>query len=257
MKQASKKPKNKQKQKTSSGTPELLVLLLCAALVITGIVLAVVSKNQETSDESGESTSATSQTDTTDTTDTADATDSTEDESALYTPAALREDATYFADIELQDRGTVTVRLDQKSAPITAANFVELANSGFYDGLTFHRIMEGFMMQGGDPEGDGTGGAEYNIKGEFSANGVENALSHTAGALSMARADAYNSASSQFFIVHEDSTFLDGEYAVFGYVTEGMDIVDAVCTEAEPTDGNGTIEKADQPVITKITIREE
>lgn len=110
-------------------------------------------------------------------------------------------------------------------------------------------------MQGGDPNGDGTGGAENNIVGEFSANGYENPLSHTRGAISMARSDDPDSASSQFFIVHEDSPSLDGKYAVFGYVTEGMDVVDQVCTSAKPIDGNGTIPSAEQPVITSITVR--
>ena len=113
------------------------------------------------------------------------------------------------------------------------------------------------MMQGGDPNGDGTGGAEENIVGEFSDNGYENDLSHTRGVVSMARSSTYDSASSQFFIVHEDSTFLDGQYAAFGWVTEGMDIVDAICTEAEPTDDNGTISTEEQPVITSVTIRAE
>ncbi len=163
---------------------------------------------------------------------------------------------TYYADIEIQDYGTVTVELDADAAPITVENFVNLARSGFYDGLTFHRIMDGFMMQGGDPEGDGTGGSENTIKGEFSDNGVENNLSHTRGAISMARSSDYDSASSQFFIVQEDSTFLDGQYACFGYVTDGMDIVDEICTSAQPTDDNGTIPADQQPVITSITIRE-
>lgn len=148
--------------------------------------------------------------------------------------------------------------MDQISAPITSANFVSLAESGFYDGLTFHRIIEGFMMQGGDPNGDGTGGSDENIVGEFTANGYTNTLSHTRGAISMARSSDYDSASSQFFIVHEDSSAsLDGQYAVFGYVTEGMDVVDAVCEATEPTDGNGTIDAEDQPVITSVTIRTE
>ena len=110
------------------------------------------------------------------------------------------------------------------------------------------------MMQGGDPEGTGYGGSENTITGEFSANGFENNLSHTRGAISMARSNDFNSASSQFFIVHQDSIFLDGEYAVFGYVTEGMDVVDAVCTDAKPVDNNGSIARNAQPVITSITI---
>lgn len=161
----------------------------------------------------------------------------------------------YYADIVIEGHGTVTVELDHETAPVTVENFVTLAEAGFYDGLTFHRIMDGFMMQGGDPNGDGTGGSEETIVGEFSENGYENNLSHTRGVISMARSSEYDSASSQFFIVHEDSTFLDGQYAAFGWVTEGMDIVDTICTEAEPTDSNGTIPAEQQPVITSIEIR--
>lgn len=164
---------------------------------------------------------------------------------------------TYYADIVIEDYGTITVELNSEAAPITCENFISLAESGFYDGLTFHRIMEGFMMQGGDPEGNGSGGSDKDIKGEFSANGWDNPLSHTRGTISMARSDKYDSASSQFFIVHENSTFLDGKYAAFGTVTEGMDVVDAVCKAANPTDDNGTIKAEDQPVITSITIREK
>ena len=171
-----------------------------------------------------------------------------------YTPPALEDDVTYTAKIDIQDYGTVTVKLDQSAAPITCANFVELAESGFYDGLTFHRIMDGFMIQGGDPEGNGTGGSEHEIVGEFSSNGWDNPLSHKRGAISMARSNDPNSASSQFFIVQQDATFWDGDYAVFGYVTDGMDVVDAVCEAAQPTDGNGTIPADQQPVITSITI---
>lgn len=163
---------------------------------------------------------------------------------------------TATAVIEIKDYGTIKVELDGNKAPITVENFVKLAKSGFYDGLTFHRIMEGFMMQGGDPQGTGMGGSDENIKGEFKANGVDNNLSHIRGAISMARATPPDSASSQFFIVHKDSLFLDGNYAVFGYVTEGMEIVDKVCTDAKPTDDNGTIPAAEQPIITKITIEE-
>lgn len=161
-----------------------------------------------------------------------------------------------YADIEMEGYGTITVELNGKVAPLTVANFIKLSEDGFYDGLTFHRIIEGFMMQGGDPNGNGTGGSDNNVKGEFSANGVENDLSHTRGAISMARAQDYDSASSQFFIVQEDSPHLDGSYAAFGYVIEGMDIVDEICEGAEPIDKNGTILEEEQPVITKITIRE-
>lgn len=164
--------------------------------------------------------------------------------------------AAYYADITVRDYGTITVALDATSAPITVENFIHLAKSGFYDGLTFHRIMEGFMMQGGDPEGNGQGGSDEQIKGEFSANGVNNPISHTRGTISMARAKALDSASSQFFIVQQDSTFLDGQYAGFGHVTEGMEIVDRICTDAQPIDDNGTIPAAEQPVIESVVIRE-
>lgn len=157
--------------------------------------------------------------------------------------------------IEIVDYGTITIALDESAAPETVSNFVSLAESGFYDGLTFHRIIDGFMMQGGDPDGDGTGGSDQTIPGEFSENGFENNLSHTRGAVSMARSEDYDSASSQFFIVHEDSTYLDGSYAVFGYVTEGMEVVDAICADAQPIDNNGAIAQEAQPVIRSITIQ--
>ncbi len=156
--------------------------------------------------------------------------------------------------IAVRDYGTITVELDADAAPITVQNFLDLADSGFYDGLTFHRIIEGFMIQGGDPEGTGMGGSDKTIKGEFSANGVENPLSHTRGAISMARSNAMDSASSQFFIVQKDSTFLDGQYACFGYVTNGMDVVDAIAADAQPTDGNGTIPADQQPVIESVKV---
>ena len=165
-----------------------------------------------------------------------------------YTPPALEKDVTYTARIDVKDYGTITVELDQYAAPITCANFVELANSGFYDGLTFHRIEPGFVIQGGDPEGTGYGGSEHEIVGEFSENGHENNLSHKRGTISMARSEDPDSASSQFFIVHEDSTFLDGKYAAFGTVTDGMDVVDAICEDAS----NGTL--SENPVINSVTI---
>lgn len=164
-------------------------------------------------------------------------------------------ESAYTAVIDIEGYGAVTVALDASAAPVTTENFVSLAREGFYDGLTFHRIIEGFMIQGGDPNGDGTGGSEQTIKGEFSENGVENNLSHTRGAISMARSNDPDSASSQFFIVHQDSTFLDGSYAAFGYVTEGMEVVDAICAAAEPTDGNGSIAPENQPVIRSVTIQ--
>jgi len=155
-----------------------------------------------------------------------------------------------YATIDIQDYGTIEVKLEPDSAPVTVDNFIKLAESGFYEGLTFHRIMEGFMMQGGAPKNE----EAETIVGEFTLNGYLNQLSHTRGAISMARTPEYNSASSQFFIVHEDSTFLDGQYAAFGYVTKGIEVVDAVCEASEPTDNNGTIPEDKQPIITSVTI---
>lgn len=161
---------------------------------------------------------------------------------------------THHAEIDIKYYGVIKVELNGDVAPITVANFINLANSHFYDGLTFHRIIDGFMMQGGDPLGNGTGGSENTIKGEFSQNGVENNLSHTRGAISMARSTDMDSASSQFFIVQSDSTYLDGQYACFGYVTDGMDIVDEICKNAVTTDSNGSVSAENQPVINSITI---
>lgn len=168
----------------------------------------------------------------------------------------LENQETIQAEIKVKDYGTIMVDLYPEIAPITVENFVKLAEDGFYDGLTFHRIIKGFMIQGGDPKGDGTGGAEETIKGEFSKNGVENPLSHKRGVISMARSQMPDSASSQFFIVHEDSTYLDGEYAAFGYVTEGMDVVDKICEEVTGQDQNGMLPNENQPVIESITVKE-
>ena len=160
----------------------------------------------------------------------------------------------YTAEITIKDYGTVRFDMDAGKAPITVTNFVTLAKSGFYDGLTFHRIIDQFMIQGGDPKGNGTGGSEQKIKGEFTANGVDNKQSHTRGAVSMARSSDMNSASSQFFIVQKDSKYLDGQYACFGYVSEGMDVVDAICKNTPVVDNNGTVKPENQPVIESIRI---
>ena len=132
------------------------------------------------------------------------------------------------AAIEMADGGVMKVELYPDIAPITAANFIELANAGFYDGLIFHRVIPGFMVQGGDPTGTGMGGPGYCIKGEFADNGVANDLSHERGVISMARARDYDSAGSQFFIMHADGPFLDAQYAAFGRVVEGIEVVDAI-----------------------------
>ncbi len=250
-----KKPAQEQAKPKLNGYHKAAWALFAAAVLLVGIVLIVSIVNKD---------------------------------KVSYDLPELTEAGTY-ADIIIENYGVITVKLDAETAPITVENFVKLANEGFYDGLTFHRIMEGFMMQGGDPKGNGTGGSENEIKGEFSANGVENNISHKAGVISMARSgssyeqylsagysveeiaanlgisvetvktslqNAFDSASSQFFIMHATNTGLDGSYAAFGYVVHGLEIVDKVCTDAEPTDNNGSIAKADQPVIRTVSIRE-
>ncbi len=134
------------------------------------------------------------------------------------------------AEITMEQGGTIVLELYPEIAPVTVANFVKLVNQCFYDGLIFHRVIPGFMIQGGDPEGTGMGGSKEKIVGEFSANGHPNSLSHKRGVVSMARTNAPNSASSQFFIMHADGTFLDGQYAAFGCVTEGIEIVDRIAS---------------------------
>lgn len=160
----------------------------------------------------------------------------------------------HHAKIVVKNYGTIALELDADVAPITVENFANLVNEGFYNGLTFHRIISGFMIQGGDPLGNGTGGSSKTIKGEFASNGVKNSISHVRGTISMARSSMPNSASSQFFIVHKDSTFLDGQYAAFGTVTSGMEVVDKICAETAVEDDNGTVAKNNQPVIEKITM---
>lgn len=157
--------------------------------------------------------------------------------------------------IEISSYGTIEAELDADTAPVTVTNFINLANSGFYNGLTFHRVIDGLMIQGGDPNGDGTGGSSEKIKGEFKSNGVQNNISHVRGTISMARSSANNSASSQFFIMQKDTTSLDGQYAAFGTVTSGMDIVDKICKDCTDTNQNGVItDKSKQPVISTVRV---
>ncbi len=132
--------------------------------------------------------------------------------------------------IEMENGKKMTVELYPKDAPITVENFLKLVNEGFYNGLIFHRVISGFMIQGGDPLGTGYGGSENSIKGEFRANGVNNTLRHTRGVISMARSQTPNSASSQFFIMHKDAPYLDGQYAAFGRVVEGIEVVDEIAS---------------------------
>ena len=173
-------------------------------------------------------------------------------------PETLEEqmEKTIQATITMEDGGVIVLELYPDLAPQSVRNFVYLARDGFYDGLKFHRIMKGFMIQGGCPLGTGTGNPGYSIKGEFEANGFTNDLSHTRGVLSMARSGNPDSAGSQFFICHGDSKFLDGDYAAFGRVTEGMDVVDRLADT--PNDGpNGSVASKDMPVIKSITIDDD
>ena len=146
--------------------------------------------------------------------------------------------------------GTIKAELYPEVAPNTVNNFISLIEKGFYDGVIFHRVINGFMIQGGDPDGIGTGGPGYSIKGEFAQNGFENNLKHTEGVLSMARSQMPNSAGSQFFIMHKNAPHLDGAYAAFGKVTEGMEVVDAIAT----TDTNYMDAPLEQQVMTKVTV---
>ena len=222
---------------------------IAVAVIVVGLILALTLGGTKTNTTSGDQSGDTNY-------------ENVDYSNAQHAPgsySAATISGKHNVEIEIQDYGTIKLELDADAAPITVANFLNLAESGFYNGLTFHRIISGFMMQGGDPDGNGTGGSDVEIKGEFSANGVENNLSHTRGAISMAR-NGYNmdSASSQFFIVHDDSAVysLDGQYACFGYVTEGLDVVDAVCTYSDSVviDGNGTVPAEDQPIITEIRV---
>lgn len=155
--------------------------------------------------------------------------------------------------IVVKDYGTIKAELDADVAPITVSNFAHLANAGFYTGLTFHRIMKGFMVQGGSANASSDPDLIVNILGEFSNNGIENSISHERGVISAARASNNNSASSGFFIMHADNLTLDGRYAAFGHVTEGMDVVDALA-EVPVEDDNGTVVPQNQPVIESITM---
>ncbi len=226
-----KKKKDEQKPNNS-----LIIVGLCGVVVVLALLLLILGQRR------GSRTTADSE-------QTTEASSAAEvDLSQVHGPVAT---------ISVKDYGNIVVQLDEDAAPISVENFVSLAKEGFYDGLTFHRIIDGFMIQGGDPLGNGTGGSDETIKGEFSENGVDNPISHKRGVISMARSQDMDSASSQFFIVQSDSTYLDGSYAGFGYVTEGMDIVDKICADTPVQDDNGTVDAKDQPVIKRITVSEQ
>ena len=198
----------------------LVIAIICIIIICVVICIGVINSKKNTSSQTNE---------------ISENREENKEENDMYSSGI------HHATIEVKDYGTIKLELDADTAPITVSNFAKLVNEGFYDGLTFHRIISGFMIQGGDPLGDGTGGSDEEIKGEFELNGVKNDISHTRGVISMARAQDYDSASSQFFIVHEDSTFLDGQYAGFGRVLEGMEIVDKICENTQVEDDNGTV----------------
>lgn len=217
------------------------LFLLCTALlaaVITGCGSGKKSEDAAEENTSGQVSD--------------EASDHSGDETADHTEDLLS--GLHHAEIEINDYGTISLELDADTAPVSVTNFVTLAKEGFYDGLTFHRIISGFMIQGGDPLGNGTGGSDTEIKGEFSSNGVENNIAHERGVISMARSQNPDSASSQFFIMHQDSPHLDGDYAAFGHVTSGIEIVDQICENTPVQDDNGTVDAGDQPVIKTIRV---
>lgn len=223
---------------------EVIITILVAILLIAGMVGYALYNNQKTkkpniNENKTENTVVSEKEENT-------VSEENKEEDKVYSKGK------HHAEMVIKDYGTIALELDADVAPITVENFAQLVNEGFYNGLTFHRIISGFMIQGGDPNGNGTGGSDENIKGEFAQNGVKNTLSHTRGVISMARSMAYNSASSQFFIMHKDYTGLDGAYAAFGKVTSGIEIVDKICEDVKIEDDNGTVLKENQPVIEKI-----
>ena len=225
-----------------------VILLLCAFLFSASLT-GCSSDTADTGDTKASDTEGSGNADDSDPARTGEDTDSGDPGTNTGLQNGL-----HHVEIDINGYGTIALELDADTAPISVTNFMALAEDGFYDGLTFHRIIDGFMIQGGDPLGNGTGGSDMNIKGEFAKNGIDNSISHKRGVISMARSGDPDSASSQFFIVHEDSTFLDGEYAAFGHVTEGMDIVDQICKDTPVQDDNGTVGTDDQPVINTVKV---
>ena len=234
------KPQKKQpsfKNVDRKMSPSVIAAIVILAVALVAIIVAVIAISSSKNKEETGSISGT-------------------DANTSYTsaePFSIQELDSYsedFAYVQLDVRnfGTIVLELDPSAAPITVANFTDLVGSGFYDGLIFHRIISGFMIQGGDPQGTGMGGSKKNIKGEFSSNGWDNPIKHTRGVISMARSSDPDSASSQFFIVHKTSPHLDGQYAAFGHVVDGMDVVDAIAAvRTDPNDRpleNVVIERA-------------
>ena len=227
-----------------------ILAVLFAAMLAAGTLVGCGSKAAEDAETKTEDTKE-------DTNDAENDKDTSEAEPTVTPKMATEEEAEAAGFTDASENDDAIVVLDT-SKELTGIHHADISIRDYgdiqveLDGLTFWRIMDGFMMQGGDPKGNGTGGSGETIKGEFSSNGVDNDISHTRGTISMARSTDPDSASSQFFIVQSDSTFLDGDYAAFGHVTEGMDIVDKICKEAKPTDDNGSIKADEQPVIESI-----
>ena len=238
---------------------KLLAFMTATALTVSLFAMTGCGSSAESSSESSVGSSSESSTEAESSKTESSSTEESSKEESSSSESSASEDGEllsgiHHAEINVKDYGTIKVELDADTAPITVTNFVKLADSGFYDDLTFHRVISGFMIQGGDPNGNGTGGSDETIKGEFSDNGVENNISHVRGVISMARATDYDSASSQFFIVHADATYLDGQYAAFGHVTDGMEIVDNICNDTPIQDSNGSVASEDQPVIESIIV---
>lgn len=230
----------------------LLSILLAVCLCVVSFAGCGSSKNDADKGNSGAAEPSSAE-------DSAGSAD--QESSAVYQQEPLKEfsadellSGKHHVEMDMGDLGVIKLELDADQAPISVTNFIELAKQGFYNGLTFHRILTGSLIQGGDPNGNGTGGPGYRIKGEFSANGVENNISHVRGAISMARTQDYDGGGCQFFIMDSDYTDFDGQYAAFGSVTDGMDIVDKICNDTQVEDWNGTVDSANQPVIKEIRV---
>ena len=232
----------------------IIAIAVVLLIIIGGIVIAKKSKNNEEKNEIKKQNTITNTSVSNEIKQQPDNT--VEEDNKKGDETKMYDSGIHHATLEIKNYGTIELELDADTAPITVANFAKLVNEGFYNGLTFHRIIDGFMIQGGDPLGNGMGGSEENIKGEFRANGVKNDISHKRGVISMARSSSFNSASSQFFIMHKDSPHLDGQYAAFGKVLSGMEIVDKICKDVKVEDSNGTVLKANQPIIEKIVMKD-
>ena len=229
----------------------IIAIVICALILVIAVVIVVTRKDNDDDKDKSEAAKM--------------------NNGYSYIDVEVSDDESlsgkYYAEIKVAEYGDIVVVLDADTAPISVTNFVKLVGEGFYDNLTFHRIIKGFMIQGGDPKHNGTGGSDETIVGEFKTNGIDNDISHKRGILSMARSMENNSGSSQFFICHDDSPHLDGNYAGFGWVYGAngedevafetyMEVVDNICEEVPVTDNNGTVEFKNQPVITSIKMIE-